>query len=97
MDKLKRVFAWVGIIILVMLYIVTIVSAIFVTPATQGFFKASLLATIMIPILFYVYLLVYRLLKGRNTDGTEKEEIEPEKDKGFAEVFDKKTVTQNKK
>lgn len=90
MEKLKRVVAWIGIIVLVMLYVVTIISAIFVTPATQGFFKASLLATIMVPILLYVYLLVYRLLKGKNTDGTEKEDPKKYRDKGFSEVFDKK-------
>ena len=66
MDKWKRILAWIGIILLLLLYVCTLVSAIFVTPATQGFFKASLLATIMIPILLYGYLLVYRVIKGRN-------------------------------
>ena len=50
MDKWKRILAWIGIILLLLLYVCTLVSAIFVTPATQGFFKASLLATIMTPI-----------------------------------------------
>ena len=65
MDKWKRILAWIGIILLLLLYVCTLVSAIFVTPATQGFFKASLLATIMIPILLYGYLLVYRVKKRK--------------------------------
>ena len=81
MDKWKRILAWIGIILLLLLYVCTLVSAIFVTPATQGFFKASLLATIMIPILLYGYLLVYRVIKGRND---EEEEVQKPKDKGFA-------------
>ena len=83
MDKWKRILAWIGIILLLLLYVCTLVSAIFVTPATQGFFKASLLATIMIPILLYGYLLVYRVIKGRNE---EEEEVQKPKDKGFAEA-----------
>ena len=87
MDKWKRILAWIGIILLLLLYVCTLVSAIFVTPATQGFFKASLLATIMIPILLYGYLLVYRVIKGRNE---EEEEVQKPKDKGFADKIKSK-------
>ena len=93
MDKWKRILAWIGIILLLLLYVCTLVSAIFVTPATQGFFKASLLATIMIPILLYGYLLVYRVIKGRNNE--EEEEQKP-KDKGFTEAFSSKKKDNSK-
>ena len=93
MDKWKRILAWIGIILLLLLYVCTLVSAIFVTPATQGFFKASLLATIMIPILLYGYLLVYRVIKGRNE---EEEEVQKPKDKGFAEEFSSKKKDNSK-
>lgn len=93
MNKWKRILAWIGIILLLLLYVCTLVSAIFVTPATQGFFKASLLATIMIPILLYGYLLVYRVIKGRNE---EKEEVQKPKDKGFAEAFSSKKKDNSK-
>ena len=93
MDKWKRILAWIGIILLLLLYVCTLVSAIFVTPATQGFFKASLLATIMIPILLYGYLLVYRVIKGRNE---EKEEVQKPKDKGFGEAFSSKKKDNSK-
>ena len=93
MDKWKRILAWIGIILLLLLYVCTLVSAIFVTPATQGFFKASLLATIMIPILLYGYLLVYRVIKGRND---EEEEVQKPKDKGFAEALSSKKKDNSK-
>ena len=93
MDKWKRILAWIGIILLLLLYVCTLVSAIFVTPATQGFFKASLLATIMIPILLYGYLLVYRVIKGRNE---EEEEVQKPKDKGFAEACSSKKKDNSK-
>jgi len=59
----------------------------------RGFFKASLLATIMIPILLYGYLLVYRVIKGRNE---EEEEVQKPKDKGFAEAFSSKKKDNSK-
>ena len=93
MDKWKRILAWIGIILLLLLYVCTLVSAIFVTPATQGFFKASLLATIMIPILLYGYLIVYRVIKGRNE---EEEEVQKPKDKGLAEAFSSKKKDNSK-
>lgn len=87
MQKAKKVLAIIGVIILVALYITTLVSAILATPATKDFFVASLLATIMIPILLYVYLLIYRLITGK----TDNEEAEQPKEvvnrKGFDEVF----------
>lgn len=87
MQKVKRVLAVIGVVILVALYVTTLVSAILATPATKDFFMASLIATIMIPILLYVYLLIYRLVTGK----TDKEEIEQTKTvvnrKGFDEAI----------
>lgn len=85
MRKVKRIFAIIGVVILVGMYAVTLLSAIFATPATKDFFKASLLATLVIPILIYVYMLVYRLITGRQGDDEEKQE----RDKGFDEAFRK--------
>lgn len=81
MKKIKKIFAVLGLVVLVGLYGTTLVSAIFVTPATKKFFMASLLATIMIPILLYIYIWLYRLIKG-----DEEEETAP-KDNGFQEAF----------
>lgn len=71
MDKIKRVLAIIGVLILIGLYGTTLVSAVLVTPATKKFFEASLLATVMIPILLYVYVWLYHLIKG-----DDEEEIE---------------------
>lgn len=68
MKKGKRILAFAGVICLVGLYLVTLVSAILATPATKDFFKISLLATIIIPLIIYVYMLVYRLIRGKKQD-----------------------------
>lgn len=84
MKKAKRVLALVGVLILAGLYLLTLISAILVTPATKEFFRISLLATLIIPILIYVYALICRLITGR--------EEEPHREKGFDEVSGKKEV-----
>ena len=75
MKKVKRALAMAGVVVLAGMYGITLISAVMATPVAKDFFKASLLATLMVPILIYVYLLVYRLITGK---GQEKEES-PEK------------------
>ena len=95
MKRVKKVLAILGVVILVALYLTTLVSAIFATPATKDFFKASLLATIMIPILLYVYLLICRLVTGKvDEDDLERKELSENK-KGFEEAFHSKKGERN--
>lgn len=68
MKKGKRILAMAGVVCLVILYVVTLVSAIFATPATKDFFMLSLVATIMVPLLVYVYMLIARLIFGKDSD-----------------------------
>ena len=51
MKKVKRILAMAGVILLAGLYVAAFVSAILAKPAADGFFKASLLATIIVPLL----------------------------------------------
>ena len=53
MKKGKRILALAGVVFLAGLYLVTLVSAIFATPATKEFFRISLLATIIVPLIIY--------------------------------------------
>lgn len=68
MKKGKRILAMAGVICLVILYVITLVSAVFATPATKDFFMLSLVATIMIPLLVYVYMLIARLIFGKDSE-----------------------------
>ena len=69
-KKLKRILALAGVIILVGLYLITFILA-FVDPTdSKNWLKASIVCTIMIPVFFYAYLLVYRNLK--KPDDTQK-------------------------
>lgn len=88
MKKGKRILAMAGVVILAVLYIITLVSAIFATPATKDFFLLSLVATILIPLLVYIYMLIARLIFGRDSDEEAVQEVTERK--GFDEAFGRK-------
>lgn len=62
-PKIKRVVALLGVVILVGLYLITLILAIVDPTASKDWLKASIICTIIIPVFFYAYLLVYRNLK----------------------------------
>ncbi|MDO4189397.1 MAG: hypothetical protein Q4D29_10455 [Lachnospiraceae bacterium] len=63
LKRIKRIFALVGAVVLVCMYVLTLVFAITDNPETMSFFKASAVLTIVLPILIYAYQLVYRVIK----------------------------------
>lgn len=63
---MKKLIAIIGILIILFLYITTFILAILNKPGTAELFKTSIYATIVIPILMYIYLWLYRLLRDKN-------------------------------
>ncbi|MCR4738702.1 MAG: hypothetical protein K5886_00410 [Lachnospiraceae bacterium] len=68
MEKIKRILALAGAVLLVFMYIATLVFALLKSPYYEGLFRASLALTIILPVLLYGYIVIYRLLKNRNED-----------------------------
>lgn len=66
--KVRRITAWVGIIILAGLYASTIILALIGTETSRTLLKFSILSTFVLPVLMYGYILMYRVLKGRGED-----------------------------
>ena len=59
---MKRVLAISGIVLLVALYVITFILALFSkNNAYEGFFNASVYMTFVIPALLYVYTMIYKL------------------------------------
>ena len=54
MKKLKQICAIKGIILLVALYVSTLVFAIIDDPATMNMLKASIMATVIIPVFIWI-------------------------------------------
>lgn len=63
----KQVVAWIGIILLVLLYIGTLLVAIFDKSASGNIFFPCIIGTIAIPSLIWVYTWLYGRMTGRHT------------------------------
>lgn len=63
---MKRILAFAGVLLLVLMYGATMFFAVSDSPSSAVWFKASIACTIIVPVLLYAYALVYKYLKGRN-------------------------------
>ena len=61
--KSKQILAIIGIIVVILLYISTLVFAVLGENFIH-WLMASVAATIMVPVLIWIYGVIYRLLKG---------------------------------
>ena len=72
MKKVKRILALIGVILLLAMYGSTLFFAIIDNSDSMMMFKASIAATIIIPVLLWAYTLVFKLVK--KDDGLQDEE-----------------------
>lgn len=70
MKKVKQILAILGIIVLLGLYGMTIFCAIFDNTDTMVYLKASIVATVMVPSLLWIYIFIYKLLNKDRDDKT---------------------------
>lgn len=63
MKKVKQILAILGVMLLLGLYVITLIMAVTDNTSTLSMLEASIVATILIPILMWAYSFIYRLLK----------------------------------
>ncbi|KAI4447005.1 hypothetical protein C823_001524 [Eubacterium plexicaudatum ASF492] len=66
MKQIKRILAILGIVLLVAMYLITLLCAVFDTGNGMMMFKASVTCTVLVPILLWGYTVIYRLAKGKH-------------------------------
>lgn len=71
MKKTKRIAALIGAILLIALYLSTLLFALIQSPVADELLKASIAATILVPVILYGLLLLTRLMKGESDDPEE--------------------------
>ena len=69
---MKRIFAILGVILLLELYVITFIMAITDNTSTMRMFEAAVIATIIIPTLMWIYAFIYRLLNKNNDSKNDK-------------------------
>lgn len=76
MERLKRILALGGVVLLLGMYVVVFFLGITASPATKGALMAAIACTIIIPCLIYGMMLIARLLDHRDQkpeDGKKRE------------------------
>jgi len=68
LKKVKRILAWVGIIVIAALYTATVILGIFGNENTFHLFLFSIIATFVVPVLIWAYTFIYNLLKKHGED-----------------------------
>ena len=68
MKKIKQIIALIGVIVLVGMYCTTILMAILSSEHFFDFLMASIYATVVIPVLLWIYTFIYQQLKKRNEE-----------------------------
>lgn len=76
MKRTKQVLAILGIIVLVSLYVITLICAITDNTGTMRMFMASVFATVVIPVLIWIYTFIYRLFTRKNNEQTGQNKAE---------------------
>lgn len=66
MKQIRRIIAIIGAALLAILYLITLMCAIFDTSSGMFLFKASVMCTVLVPILIWGYTVIYRLAKGKD-------------------------------
>lgn len=72
MKKTKRIFAMIAVIFLLSLTGINLYAALTSSPKSHALFQASLYSMVVIPIMIYAYILIYRLVKKDSQDKTDK-------------------------
>ena len=57
----KRIAAWVGIGLIVVMYLLTIVESVTARPEANGLFMASIVVTILVPMLLWMFIKMYEM------------------------------------
>jgi len=68
MKSPRRIFAVIGIILLVGLYAATLILAFSDTSANKVYFKSFLFLCVVVPIILYAYSLVYRHIRDKHKE-----------------------------
>ena len=66
-----RIAAWIGIILLVVLYAATLFVAIFDFADSRHLFNSLLIADIALPILLWIYIWIFKKVQERKAEANE--------------------------
>ena len=88
-EKMKKIAAWAGILLLAGIYLVTFILGITGKAETKDLLMACIICTVLVPVLMYAMLMMTKTLSGKNVIGSDLQG-DPEK-KTAEDTKNKKT------
>ena len=76
MKKMKQILAIAGIVLILGLNLLLVFAAGTVTEDGMGIFGGAVVAVVMVPILLWIYMYVFKLIKKRDEEKKIEEELE---------------------
>ena len=70
---IKRIAAWIGIGLLVVMYLITAVTSVMARPEANGLFMASLIMTLIVPVMLWIFIKLYEV--AHRNDGISMREM----------------------
>ncbi len=62
MNKVKRISALIGVVLIASMYLISLISAFFASEYSNGLFLASVFCTILFPIMIYGFITFYKMV-----------------------------------
>ena len=72
-KKIKRILALAAVIIIAALYLTTLVLSLIGNEASREMLAASITATVILPVLLYIYMWLYRTFGKQDTPGEDED------------------------
>lgn len=76
MKKAKQMLAILGIVLIIGVNLLLVFAAGTASEDNMNMFNAAIVTVILVPVLLWVYLFFYKLLKKRNEDSELEDELE---------------------
>ncbi len=76
MKKIKQILAIAGVVLILGLNILLVFAAGTASEDGMGMFGGAVVAVIMVPILLWIYMYIFKLIKKRNEEKKIEEELE---------------------
>lgn len=70
----RQIIAWIAIILLAGIYVVTLICSLIDSPLAEQMFHASLYCTFFIPVMSWVFIMTVKLVKGSGNETNEGQE-----------------------
>ena len=68
MKKMKQILAILGIVLILGVNLLLVFAAGTASESNMGVFEAAVVAMILVPVLLWIYMYIYKLMKKRNED-----------------------------